>query len=721
MGGPSGAGVRGRKDFYADVEVHSDRNQGRLDEQQQPLRDNASTVPRAGQQPQQTPKQASALMELQKRFVQQERQLQASMAAAAGSNASEGADVEPYFPKERVALEQDTLHKVEAQIEEVSASVEAATKGLPQLTQEQAAAQVQQLVRADQLMGRLSRVAAAISLRTNDPLTESGHDSVAGLRHYYGTVASTNVTLSWQEALARQSRPTSAQLGIAHVEPYSDAESDLESLDVRLEYALAELTAMADDAPCHIGMVTTWSGDLWGIRREMLPWITYHAQLGVSKLYVLYDGNDRNTHTALLDLHPYVRVILASAPLASVNETEEFEAWLRTVPDSHIKEWSSQPGNYQLMTKQGFAATKALELARQDNVSWLIHMDPDELLHPAAAPTAGDMGAAFSLLPELCGAPDSVPSIRFVNVEAVPETADINNRYEQVTLFRAHRHLVQPGAQPYRYIFKQGHADAWLHLYTNGKSAVRPDAPGVTQGGPHVFLGPADKRWVTPDNPHGLWHPTISNSTLVLHYAYTTPGDVAVKAGRSCPESVVEAVLAGDVAQASRCFVLDIDQRAFLAAIKDRKAAGLPVSPAALPAAPQQQQDASSGPVRELLIDSATMAGLRTSSGFSNASWPVGKEVLDFFWGELALSEGAPFECLTPDGQAKGWCAMSSVGHLKSLLISSGLMLRLHAPAQAMKGIEAAIEQLLMVTGRAAAKPVAPGQPQLHAVLCVGT
>jgi hypothetical protein len=57
----------------------------------------------------------------------------------------------------------------------------------------------------------------------------------------------------------------------------------------------------------------------------------------------------------------------------------------------------------------------------------------------------------------------------------------------------------------------------------------------------------------------------------------------------------------------------------------------------------------------------------------------------------------------------QGWCAMSNAGHLKSLLISSGLMLRLHAPAQAMKGIEAAIEQLLMVTGRAAAEPVAPG------------
>jgi hypothetical protein len=56
--------------------------------------------------------QSQALMDLQKRFVQQERQLQASVASAAGSNASAGADVEPYFPKERVRLEQDMLHKV---------------------------------------------------------------------------------------------------------------------------------------------------------------------------------------------------------------------------------------------------------------------------------------------------------------------------------------------------------------------------------------------------------------------------------------------------------------------------------------------------------------------------------------------------------------------------------------------------------------------------------
>lgn len=60
----------------------------------------------------------------------------------------------------------------------------------------------------------------------------------------------------------------------------------------------------------------------------------------------------------------------------------------------------------------GYATTKALELARKDNMTWLVHIDPDELLHPGAAHTAGNLGGAFSLLPELCNAPAWVPSIR---------------------------------------------------------------------------------------------------------------------------------------------------------------------------------------------------------------------------------------------------------------------------------------------------------------------
>jgi hypothetical protein len=45
--------------------------------------------------------------------------------------------------------------------------------------------------------------------------------------------------------------------------------------------------------------------------------------------------------------------MLASAPLATGPQVAEFNQWVATVPDAHIREWKSQPGNFQLMTKQG--------------------------------------------------------------------------------------------------------------------------------------------------------------------------------------------------------------------------------------------------------------------------------------------------------------------------------------------------------------------------------
>lgn len=100
-----------------------------------------------------------------------------------------------------------------------------------------------------------------------------------------------------------------------------------------------------------------------------------------------------------------------------------------------------------------------------------------------------------------------------------------------------------------------------------------------------------------------------------------------------------------------------------MAAIKDRRAVGLPLPkpPAgSSDPSPAEKRAAAAGfyTGRTLLVDDATLAGIKTSNEFSNASWPVGTEVLKFFWGELALSEGAPFECLTPDGKAKvGVCS----------------------------------------------------------------
>jgi hypothetical protein len=36
-----------------------------------------------------------------------------------------------------------------------------------------------------------------------------------------------------------------------------------------------------------------------------------------------------------------------------MSDLAAYDAWVNAVPDAHIRQWKSQPGNYQLMTKQG--------------------------------------------------------------------------------------------------------------------------------------------------------------------------------------------------------------------------------------------------------------------------------------------------------------------------------------------------------------------------------
>ena len=269
----------------------------------------------------------------------------------------------------------------------------------------------------------------------------------------------------------------------------------------------------------------------------------------MSRLYLLYDGSDAAVEGALSAL-PRVEVMLAAGSLAQAEEAADYAAYLARA-DNHGA-WLGRPGNYELMIKQGagryaeggwpacllglykgccwrtginaathgtdsciaplsplafppthpaaYGATRALNVAREDGAAWLVSIDPDELLRPG-----GD--AAFSLAPELCGAPAHVPSIRFINLEGVPEAGGIANPFEQVTLFRGHRHMAPADAAAWRTVFKQGHNQIWLNLYSNGKSAVRVDAPGVHQGGPHLFVGPANPRWAGTEEAHdSRWH-----------------------------------------------------------------------------------------------------------------------------------------------------------------------------------------------------------------------
>ncbi|KAI8462626.1 MAG: hypothetical protein J3K34DRAFT_447341 [Monoraphidium minutum] len=567
--------------------------------------------------------------------------------------------------------------------------------------------------------------------RAADAMSQSADEPLEGLRAYWAERLAA-ATANWTEASARQARPDAAAAGLEA--GLMDRLGEVGSLPLRLAFVDELMQRAAREAPCSIAAQTTWAGDVWALRRELLPWLQYHAALGVSRLYLLYDGTDARVTAALRAL-PLVEVMVASGPLAQETELSDYGAYLWRHDNNDA--WRGRPGNWELLVKQAYGTTRGLNIARQDNVTWLIHIDPDELLNPEGS-------SAFSLAPELCGAPDHVPAVRFMNVEAVPEAGGIANRFDQVTLFRAHRHMAAPEAQPWRTVFKQGHNEVWLNLYANGKSAVRVDAEGVHQAGPHLFVGTPSSRWATPSNPKGQWRPAVSRSIVLLHYAYTSPGDVAARGSRGCPWPFVEAALQGDLTKVRECFALDLDLRAFLVAVGVDYATAVAATVAPI-SGDSSTPSASDPGLRAVTTPGATAAaaggaaaasdlggnsGVRSQPdvgaaatgnaparqgvAVTSGSMPVrAAEVDSFFFGELAMTEGAPYACDAPSSNAGGgtqpaWCSMADVARLKQLLLAARLLVRYHGPQQLLRGHEALLQsRMAAAQGAAVGKAVA--------------
>lgn len=219
-------------------------------------------------------------------------------------------------------------------------------------------------------------------------------------------------------AAQSQARPDAAELSLRAVDPMQD----VSSIPARVGF----LNELADEVlareTLRLAIATTTSVDLLGIRQELLPWMQYHTELGVTKFYILYDGSDPAAVEALSSIR-HCEVIHIHEPWASAMDRALYSAYLNATIT-----WAGGVGNYELMCKQGFCEQEALQRARDAGLDWLMHLDPDELFHPG--------GHAASITAELSLQPAHVPAVRFLNFEGQPEFGNMQNRYEQVTLFR---------------------------------------------------------------------------------------------------------------------------------------------------------------------------------------------------------------------------------------------------------------------------------------------
>jgi len=176
-----------------------------------------------------------------------------------------------------------------------------------------------------------------------------------------------------------------------------------------------------------VAIFTTWAADdAWALRRQLLPWLQYHTAAGVSRFYLAFDGDDPEVLARLARIeHLTVRPLRPSAAAAAADiAAEDAAAGGNATAPTPAPFSTGKKGNFALMAKQGAGAEWALAAAAADGLQWLAHVDPDEALLPDGA-AAGDLAA------ELGGVPAHVPALRFLNFEAMPEAADVANRWEQ--------------------------------------------------------------------------------------------------------------------------------------------------------------------------------------------------------------------------------------------------------------------------------------------------
>ncbi|CAD6233688.1 unnamed protein product [Miscanthus lutarioriparius] len=198
-----------------------------------------------------------------------------------------------------------------------------------------------------------------------------------------------------------------------------------------------------------------------------------------------------------------------------------------------------KPCNYELFVKQSLNMEMAIIMARDAGMDWIIHLDTDELIHPAGA-------REYSLRRLLLDIPDNVDMVIFPNYESSIERDDIKDPFTEVSMFKKnYDHLPK---DTYFGLYKEatrGNPNYFL-TYGNGKSAARV------------------QEHLRPNGAH-RWHNYMKSpneikleEAAILHYTYTKFSDLTSRRDRCGCKPTKEDV--------KRCFILEFDRLAFIIA-----------------------------------------------------------------------------------------------------------------------------------------------------------
>ncbi|XP_006643956.3 glycosyltransferase-like KOBITO 1 [Oryza brachyantha] len=267
---------------------------------------------------------------------------------------------------------------------------------------------------------------------------------------------------------------------------------------------------------------------------QILPWLYYHKVIGVSHFFLFVEGEAaKPAVTSVLESIRGVKVIYRTKELKEKQDRSRIwnETWLAG--------FFYKPCNYELFVKQSLNMEMAIIMARDAGMDWIIHLDTDELIHPAGA-------REYSLRRLLLDVPDNVDMVIFPNYESSIERDDIKDPFTEVSMFKKnYDHLPK---DTYFGLYKEatrGNPNYFL-TYGNGKSAARV------------------QEHLRPNGAH-RWHNYMKTpneikleEAAILHYTYTKFSDLTSRRDRCGCKPTKEDV--------KRCFILEFDRLAFIIA-----------------------------------------------------------------------------------------------------------------------------------------------------------
>lgn len=267
---------------------------------------------------------------------------------------------------------------------------------------------------------------------------------------------------------------------------------------------------------------------------QILPWIYYHKVIGVTNFLLFVEGKAAAANTTAV-----LENILGVKVVHRTKDLEEKQAKSRIWNETWLSSFFFRPCNYELFVKQSLNMEMAIVMAREANMDWIIHLDTDELLHPAGA-------REYSLRQLLLDVPNNVDMVVFPNYESAIERDDIKEPFSEVSMFKKN----------YDHVTKE----TYFGLYKE-----------ATRGNPNYFLtygnGKAAARVQDHLRPNGAhrWHNYMKTpneikleEAAVLHYTYTKFSDLTSRRDRCGCKPTKEDV--------KRCFMLEFDRSAFIIA-----------------------------------------------------------------------------------------------------------------------------------------------------------